>query len=244
MRRFLGITLPLVLVCLIAGNDAMAQGRGGRGRGGFGGMFPLSHLQLLGLEQVQKELKLSEDQVAKVKELQEEWAKGFQPGGGGNFQNLTPDERRARFEEMQKKNEEFSQKASAVLTPDQSKNFLRVQIWANGVTSALTQNHEVAKQLQLTSEQKESLKTTAEESGKKMRELFPQFQGADEQKTSELRAEMDKIRKSTEEECLAYLTDDQKAQFDKLKGEKFDLDRTKLGPPGGGRRGRPGGNNN
>jgi Spy/CpxP family protein refolding chaperone len=57
-------------------------------------------------------------------------------------------------------------------------------------------------------------------------------------------AQMAEIRKETEAECAAVLTDEQKAQFEKMKGPKFELDMSAFGRGGPGRRGRPGGNNN
>src|SRR5580765_1772277 len=102
MRRFFGITLPLLAVCMLAGNVVFAQGFG-RGRGGFGGMGGGGAGMLLGNPQVQKELKMNEDQVAKIGEIQREMFAGFGQGGGGGFQNLSDEERQKRFEEMRKK---------------------------------------------------------------------------------------------------------------------------------------------
>jgi Spy/CpxP family protein refolding chaperone len=246
MRRFFGFTVPVFVVCLIAGNLAMAQGPGGRGRGGFGGFGQMGTSMLLQNPQVQKELKLSEDQIAKLKEIND----GLRPqrgAGAPSFQDMSEEQRQEFFAEMRKKADEAGKKATELLTADQNSRFKQVQLWIQG-TGALTTNEELAKQLKLTDDQKDALKTITEESGKKRGELgrglFSQDISPEER--TKLTEQMTALRAESEAECLAVLTDDQKAQFDKLKGPKFQLDMSAFGRggPGGGRGGRPGGNNN
>jgi Spy/CpxP family protein refolding chaperone len=246
MRRFFGMTLPVLAVCMLAGNVAFAQGQGrGRGRGGMAGMMRMftSVPALIGREEVQKELKVSEEQAAKLKTIAEEARPAGGGGGGGGFQNLSDEERQKFFADMQKRTEETTAKVTAVLTPEQNTRLKQIRLWALG-TSALSDD-DTAKGLMLTDDQKEALKTINEEADKKSQEIGAGFRGADEENRGKLMAQMAEIRKETEAECLAVLTDEQKAQFTKMKGEKFDLP---MGPgrggPGGGRRGRPGANNN
>lgn len=244
MRRFFGIALPLLAVCMMAGNVALAQGRG-RGRG-FGGPGMGGPGMLLGNQQVQKELKMTEDQVAKIGEIQREMFAGFGQGGGG-FQNLSDEERQKRFEEMRKKVEENNKKMLALLDAGQNARLKQIQLTVGGVAGLAGEQDvakEAAKELKLTNDQKEALKTINEESGKKSGEIFAGFRGADEEQRTKLQAQLAEIRKDTEAECLAVLTDEQKAQFEKLKGPKFELDMSAFGRGGpGGRRGRPGANN-
>jgi Spy/CpxP family protein refolding chaperone len=247
MHRLFGFTVPVLVVCLMAGNLAMAQGQG-RGRGGFGGFGGFGQMgtaMLLQNAQVQKELKLTDEQIAKVKEIADTLRP--QPGGGGaNFREMTEEQRQEFFAEMRKKADEAGKKATEVLTADQNTRLKQVQLWIQG-TGALTTNEELAKQLKLTDDQKEALKTITEESGKKGRELGQGLRGQDlsQEERTKIMEQLTALRTETEEECLAVLTDDQKAQFDKLKGPKFQLDMSQLFGPGGrgGRGGRPGGNN-
>jgi Spy/CpxP family protein refolding chaperone len=243
MRRCFGIALPLLAVSMLAGNVAFAQGQG-RGRGGPGGMMRMFTTvpALVAREEVQKELKVTEEQAAKLKTIGVEMRPaGGGGGGGGNFQNLSDEERQKFFADMQKRTEEATVKVAAVLTPEQNTRLKQIRLWALG-SSALTDD-DTAKDLKLTDDQKEALKMINEESGKKSMEIGAGFRGADEEQRNKLMAQMAEIRKETEAECMAVLTDEQKAQFTKMKGEKFDLP---MGPgrggPGGGRRGRP--NNN
>jgi Spy/CpxP family protein refolding chaperone len=238
MRRYAGISLAFLVVCLLAEPVAFAQGQGGRGRGGFGGgQMMASPTFLLQIPQVQKELNLSDDQTTKIKEVLAEFAFGGQRGQRG--QQLSPEERQARAAERQKKSDEAGQKAVALLTPEQTTRFKQVQLWVQG-TAALTQNEEVGKQLSLTDDQKGAIKTITEESDKKRRELFQGGgRNASEEDRKKARDQTAALRSETDAECMAVLTDDQKAQFEKLKGPKFELER-----PAGGGRGRRGGNNN
>jgi Spy/CpxP family protein refolding chaperone len=239
MRKMIGLTLVGLAVGMLSSNVALAQR--GRGRGGFGrGGFRMGPTQLLGMEQVQKELKLTDEQKDKIKPILDEANPFRGGGGGGNFQNLSEEERRARFEEMQKKSEEAGKKAVALLTDDQKTRFKQVEIWSNGTLSTLTQDEGVAKDLAVTDEQKSAFKTISEEVGKKMGEIFPKFQGASQDEQTKLREEMDQIRKDGEAEALAVLTPDQASKFEKLKGPKFELDRSQMFRGG---RGRRGGNN-
>jgi Spy/CpxP family protein refolding chaperone len=260
----LRIALPLLAVCLMANSAVFAQGQG-RGRGGFGGGFGGGMMGggggvgfLLRSPQVQKELKMTDEQTAKVGEIQRE---AFQPGGGGgaggagggrgNFQNMTDEERAKFFEDMRKRNEETNKKLTAVLSADQNTRLKQIQLWVGGAVG-LVNNADAVKELGITDDQKEALKTITDESGKKGRELF-QNSGLGPDSTAEDRAKFTEktntLRKETETECMAVLTDEQKAQFNKMRGEKFELDMSQMGfggpgGPGGGRRGRPGNNNN
>jgi len=250
MRRFLGIALPVLAVTMLAGNVAFAQGRGG-GRGGFGGGFGGGMFGgpgfLLGNPQVQKELKMNDDQIAKVTEIQQAGrggAGGGAGGGRGNFQNMTDEERQKFFAEMRERMEENNKKMLALLDEPQNARLKQIQLWTAGV-AGLVRDEETSKALKLTDDQKEALKTIGEESMKKNQEIGAGFRGADEEQRTKLMAQMTENRKETEAECEAVLTDEQKAQFAKMKGPKFELDMSAFGRGGpGGRRGRPGGNNN
>src|SRR5262245_22191263 len=82
MRRFLGVAVAVVAVCLLTADMALAQGQGQGRRGGFGGFggMQIQPVMLLPNPQVQKELKLTEEQIAKIKEITD--ALRPQPGAG------------------------------------------------------------------------------------------------------------------------------------------------------------------
>ena len=222
MRRFLRLTLPALAICLLVGNAAYAQGRGGRGG------FQMGGPNMLMFEQVQKELKITDEQKAKITQAFE----AARPPQGTNFQNLTDEERA----EMRKKGEEAGKTAIATLTPEQSDRFKQMQLWVQG-SRALVDNADLAKELKLTDDQKGAVKTIVDESDKKIGELMRNSfqQVASDEDRAKAREQMATMRNETDAECMAVLTDAQQATLTKLKGPKFQLDMSQFG------RGRRGG---
>src|SRR5262249_53915927 len=122
----------------------------------------------------------------------------------------------------------------------------QLQIWQQG-TFALTGNEDVAKELSLTDDQKAALKTISDESGKKIGEARSGLgRDASREDRTKVNEQITAMRTEAETECLAVLTDDQKAKFTAMKGTKPDFNLNAFGGGGGrrGGRGRPGGNNN
>lgn len=94
--KFLGSLAIVAGLCFAAVAMAQPQGQpgqpGGRGRGGppGGGGFGTSRLRLLQMDEIRKELELADEQVAAIKELDEELRAKYPtiggrggPGGGG-----------------------------------------------------------------------------------------------------------------------------------------------------------------
>ena len=150
-----------------AGNRACAQPPdGGQGRGrrpggrGFGFGLPGDGLLLLlRSESVQLDLKLTPEQIDKVKELGKTLREGLPEPG--TFRNLTPEERRAKFAELQPKlkarAEETKKKIGEILTKEQMERLKQIRLQAAG-PGALS-DPDVVKALNLTDEQKEKIKT-------------------------------------------------------------------------------------
>ncbi len=240
MRRLFGIAVTSLVVCTFVTSGAMAQGRG---RGGFGGGFGFGQggfSGLLQITQVQKELKLSDDQIAKVKEVTDA-ARPPQGAGGQRGANQTDEQRAAAREERQKKNAETDAKLTALLMPEQVTRLKQVQLWVQGY-GALTNNENVAKELGLTDDQKGALKTISDEANRKRQALFQGLgRGASEEQRNKFRDDSAALQKDTDAECKAVLTDDQSAKLAAMKGEKFELD---MAAATAGRGRRRGGNNN
>lgn len=219
----------------VTASAAMAQpGGGGRGRGGFGGFgggFGLGGL--VAMPEVQKELGLSE---ADAKKLNDEIA-ALRPqrtgdGGGGNFRNLSQEERDKRFAEMRKQGEETAKKTEeklkSSLTAAQFKRLSELRLQREGVGSL--ERTEIAEKLKLTTEQQAKIKTIAEANR-------PQFGGGNagggERPTPE---EMRARREKRTADTLAVLTPEQKTAWDGMQGAKFTF--PEGGPGRGGRGGR------
>ena len=240
MRRFAGATVALTLVCLLSADAALAQGRGGRGTRGGGG-FGGSVATLVANPQVQKELKLTDEQIAAVKEMQTAAQGAGGQRGRGNNQNQTDAERQERRDQAEKRNQERTAKVTALLTDEQNTRLKQIQLWTQGA-ARLADNADAAKALALTDDQKGALKTINEESAKKQGELRQKLRGASEDQQKEITTQLAGMRTDVEAEAMAVLTDEQKTQFASLRGPKFELDMSQAFQGRG--RGRRGGNNN
>lgn len=257
MARFCrgGIMCGTVVLFLAAGAIAFGQPRreGGRRQGpprmmggGSGGL-----LMLLGIEQVQKELKLSDEQNAKLRELGEKLRSEMQQQFAG-MEKLTEEQRRARMaelrEKMQKEGEaraaETQKQIAAILKPEQLKRLKQIQLQQEG--PAALRRPEVAEALGLSKDQLDQLEKIADESREKMQELFRAGREADKQaqqprRFPESREKFQEIRKDSEKRSMGVLTAEQKKKLGEMLGEPFELDRSRLfGGRGGFGGPRPG----
>ncbi len=193
MKRLMQITVAAAVVMLAVG-PALAQQQRGGGRG-FGMM---NTIFLLNQKSVQEELKLTDEQIAKVKELQEKQREAFQ-----NFRDMSPEERQQKMQEMTKA-------VDQTLKPQQLKRIKQIALQQAGARAV--NDEEVAKALNVTDEQKEKFREIQREFFEKMREL-----GFDEDKAKE----RESLQKETNEKMMAVLTSDQKAKLKEMQGEPF-----------------------
>jgi Spy/CpxP family protein refolding chaperone len=223
----LGLALPLA-------GPALAQ----RGRGGFGGGFGGPGF-LLRNPGVQKELKLSDEQIKKVEEvtqsIQDKHREDFEAAG-----KLEGDERGAKFQEIMKTMGEETNKALAeILKPEQSKRLKEISLQQRKADAF--NDPEVQKALNLTDDQKEKIKTINEDAAKKMEESFPRGRrgGGGGGFDPERFKKMNTMRDETLEHVVSVLTDDQKKTWKEMTGAPFKFEFQPGGPRGGGRRGPP-----
>lgn len=231
MRRT-QLCVVCVAVCLMS-STAFAQRGGGRG----GMNFPVGYRQIASNENVQGELKLSDDQKSKLTALNEE-ARGNRGGGNRLGRDASDAERAAARAEQLKRTQEENKKVEAILNADQNKRIKELALWVRG--PAGLGDEETAKELNLTQAQKDQLTTINEAVGSRMRDVFQNNQG-DFQKIGE---ESAKIRTSAEPEYLGVLTAEQKTKYEAMRGAKPSYDVNTIGAFGGGGRGnRRRGNN-
>ena len=218
--------LPCIVVALaflLGATDLMAQPGGGRGgRGGRGGGEESSS-RLLRNESVQKDLELSSEQI--------ELIEGLSQGRGGDRESimaeldgLSGDERMEKMREIRdRRTEEMKKEINDILLPHQVERLEQIanQASAQGGARSLM-GGSLADKLGITEDQKERLRTKAEELQKEMNE-----------KIAKLRAEM-------QDELLAELTADQRAQYREMMGDAFKFERPTRGGANGDR-GGPGG---
>jgi Spy/CpxP family protein refolding chaperone len=206
MRSFAKYALVLALVLVLAGvTQAQRQGRGGGFNGG-----------LLSNEAVQKELKLSDDQVTKVKDAIKEVQTKHKDDLAG-LQGLQGEEGRTKRAEVMKTVRADLKKAVAdILTADQKKRLHEIELQQAG-TGAFSEE-DVQKELKMTDDQKEKIKTITADQRKAMQELRQGGNRPDQAKVAEL-------RKETNAKIMEVLTDHQKETWKKMVGAPFEMPR-------------------
>ncbi len=234
MKRGLTTLLALVLSLMIAPNVLAQGGRGfGRGGGMMGG-----GLSLLGIPEVQKELKMTPEQIEKAKtkqaDMRQVMMEIFQQAG--DFRQLSPEDRQKVTEKMQ-----AAQKKAIgeVLNADQQKRMNQLELQQQG-TRAFGRK-EVAESLKITDEQKEQLQKVQEAQQVAMREAMQgiDFQNMTDEDRTKMRTTMEANQKATTEKSMAVLTEEQKKKWKEMTGEPFKF--PPMGPggfggPGGGQR--------
>ena len=229
-------TLVVSLALLTTVGTSYAQGFGGGGGRGQGRMMMGGQmgrgggLQLLMREEVQAELKLTDDQKTKLTEMQtkqRESMRSMWQGGGGQ-----PDMEKMR-EAMEKAQAEAQKEIDTILTAEQKTRLkeLTVQRAGNGAVSM----PDVAKELGLSDDQKAKLKSLNEKAQEANMALFEKIRNQ-ELDPQEARTKMESNQKVLDEEIAKILTDDQKAKLKAMRGKDFTF------APDRGRRGGGGGN--
>ena len=191
---------------------------GTSGRGGAGGT---SSVTLTQQKSVQDELKLSEEQIEKLKQVATKMRESFGGGGGGGDR-----------EEARKKVEEARQAAekdmNGILSADQTKRLKEITLQQTGPMALA--RPDVAKEVGLTDDQQAKVKEIADAAAAEMRAQF-QAGGAGGDR-EEARKKREAARKETSDKVLAVLKDDQKKAWEKLVGEPF---KGEIQPFGGNR---------
>ena len=288
ITKLRGLT-TLVAVSLLAASVAEAQQqkrqRGQRGQqrgqsrqrgggfGGFGGQRgSAGALQLIGREEVRKELKITEEQQGIIRELQTSSRPNFRELLG-NIRDLSREEREKKFAELRASSEKKSKEAEAdlyglILDEGQATRLKQIVLQQKG-NRALTEPA-TAKALGLSAAQVTKIKAATTAGQKKQQELTAGLRNAfggrgqrgkkddkskDKKNTkrpsreeltkrfADLRTKGEAIRAETDKAISAVLTAAQKTKFEELKGPKFELARRTRGSRGGNRGGSRKGQN-
>ena len=288
ITKLRGLT-TLVAVSLLAASVAEAQQqkrqRGQRGQqrgqsrqrgggfGGFGGQRgSAGALQLIGREEVRKELKITEEQQGIIRELQTSSRPNFRELLG-NIRDLSREEREKKFAELRASSEKKSKEAEAdlyglILDEGQATRLKQIVLQQKG-NRALTEPA-TAKALGLSTAQVTKIKAATTAGQKKPQELTAGLRNAfggrgqrgkkddkskDKKDTkrpsreeltkrfADLRTKGEAIRAETDKAISAVLTAAQKTKFEELKGPKFELARRTRGSRGGNRGGSRKGQN-
>ncbi len=218
MWRACRIVLTLSVVVLLA-SPALGQQRQ-RGqrqgqRGQFGGFGQGGLAGLLQNEGVQKELKLDQDQLGKVKEAVQK----VQEKNRDAFAKLRDLGQEERFEKTRELTRTISDQTlaalSSILKPEQTKRLKQIELQQGG-TQAFNRP-DVQTALNLTNEQKEKIKTINDDVAREMRGLF---QGGDFQQARE---KMTSLRKESMERIQSVLSAEQKKTWKDMTGDPFEV---------------------
>lgn len=205
-------TLAVATLVVVAAMS-MAQGRGGMRMMGGGGMT-----MLLGRDDVKKEIKLTDDQSAKLEAqrtaMMEAMRARFQNGGGGG----DPETMRKEFAETAKKAEK---EALAVL--DEKQRARLRELWIQREGNNVVANEDMQKDLGFSDDQKAKVKALQEASRQAMAEIFQKMQNG-ELDRSEMRPLMEKNQKAMAEELGKIMTSEQAAKLKALAGPEFKFD--------------------
>ena len=191
---------------------------------------------LLGSEQIQKELSLSSEQQSMLKSLREQIA-GEIRKGLEDLRNLSPEEEKAKVAELRAKIKTKSQSIGAMvsrlLSREQSERLRQIVIQVRGVASLGDQD--VATSLKLTESQQTRLRAVRDETRDKIHNLFRGFKDATpedrRQKVGKMRGEIRLIEQYAMRRASRILTAEQRSEFEKIQGAKFEIDLAKLVPP-------------
>lgn len=207
--------------------------QGGRG-GGMRGMGGYSRAQLVSLKEVQAELKLTDEQKKLATETLEKLNADraeLRQSAGGDFA--------AMQEKMTKLTAEADAKVTEKLDDAQKKRLMEIFVQKNPAGNALA-DAEVQKALGLN---EESVKKLAEARTANREAMMAAMQELGRDASPEDRAaKMETVNKAANEKLFSALSAEQKAAFEKLGGEKLEIDMTPLQPQrrGGGPGGRGG----
>lgn len=220
MRTVVKIVAVLACAALLVGPAATQQQKKGRFGGGFGGMA-MSTSMLLQNEGVQKELKLTEDQIGKVKEVGEKTRAKM----GEEMQGLDMQERFGEKgrEIMAKINAEATKELSGLLKPEQDKRVKQILRQQQGIQAL--QDPDLQAALKLSDEQKENLKLIAADVRKDMDELRQNAFGGgfNQEAFQEMPKKIEGLRKESMDKVTALLNADQKKELKEQMGEPYKL---------------------
>jgi len=234
--------LAAALVALLS-SDLAAQEEGRRGRrggqGGPGGRGGDPTLGLLRTDRVKAELEISDEQQTALEKLADQRRERSAGEKRPNFREMSEEERNEFIAKMRKRQVERSieirEQLEEVLLPAQMERLEQIVLQAQGAVAL--ENPDVREALKITEDQISKLNEARQSIQTTMREKMQQlFQSSDR---DGMREAFGKLRSEAEQKLFEVLTEDQRSQLEKMKGEPFDLP-----APGfrrGGRSSGPGG---
>ena len=203
-------TAASIAVFVIASDYSQAQGRA---RGGLR-MGNVAAIQLLQMDEVQAELKLSAEQKEKANAAHDE----FMTARRQIFTEVDKEsgERGSKMKELKDKTVET---LATVLDEAQRKRLREIILQVNG--AAELDNQEIAADLKITPEQEKKLSEVRKANATARREALKALKEGGEGSRNE---KLSELQKDGDKKLLEVLTPEQSKQFETLKGKEFKLD--------------------
>lgn len=234
--------IATLAISVIVATAAVAQGPGGGGgggrrfggQGGPGGRFGMGGgIGMLSIAEVQKELKMTPEQIEKAKTKQDEIRTANREamekaGGFQAFQSMSQEERQQMMEKMRA----TEQKAvGEILDATQQKRYHQLELQQMGARAF--SRKDVIEALKITSEQQEKISSVQQERMQQMRESMQgvDFQNMTSDERQQFQAKMMAFQKETNEKTLAVLTAEQQAQWKEMLGAPFTFPARGMGRP-------------
>lgn len=222
--RFLSFSAAAILALTAFSVDAQAQGPGGM----MARMQSRAMIMLRGGEDLQKELKITEDQMGKFTELAEE-ARGLMGGGrGGGGGGGGPD--LSALNDIEKD-------MLKILDDNQRKRLTGIYVQVAGFASL--QDDEVANAIGLSDADREKIDEKIDDISRDMQEEMQALMQSGDREG--MRQAMTEMREKANQKVMALLSEDQAKKLEDLKGKKFDMPQGFGGRGGAGGRGGEGG---
>ncbi|MDP6558250.1 MAG: Spy/CpxP family protein refolding chaperone [Pirellulaceae bacterium] len=221
-RGLIVLAIALVLgAAFISATQAQERERSGRRFGR--GSSRSSLLGLLGLEQVQKEMKLSEEQTTKVQEIVKKLRAEMQEQYTALREIEDRDQQRAKITELRDQSDQkVREQLGDVVEREQVMRLYQIRTQVRAVVDSLANSY-ISRRLKLTDDQKNKLDEINKGLGTKQSEVYATMRDANDEQRSEAFQKLRKIRSDADAEALALLTAEQKAAFEEMKGEKIEL---------------------
>jgi len=201
MKRFLSLAFGLTILAACAMPACSADKKPVPEEGAV-------EVMLLRQQSVQKELKLTPDEVEKVhKYCAQQWEKAQK------VSKLSEKEQDQEFTKMSKENEHF---VETTLTKEQRQRLHQITLQVAGLTCAT--RDDVVSKLKLTAEQKEQLVKINKEARQEAEEWI--YATKKEEKREKLR----ELRATSTKRRLDLLTDEQEVAWNKMIGAPFTGD--------------------
>jgi Spy/CpxP family protein refolding chaperone len=232
MKRILSkclLAVGVMAIVAVAIQPAWAQRGRGMGRG-MGQMRMFSPALVATLDEVQTDLKLTDEQKTEIETINDDTR--------SSMREMFSSGDRPDMEAFQKLNEEAAAKVEKALEPAQFERLQQITLQVNGA-SALN-GEAVRTKLHFTDEQSTKYEEARDANREAMQDAM---EGGEDLSREERQAKRDELRKAADERLLAVLTPEQKTEFEAMQGAPLEIDLSQLRGRFGSGGGRRGGNN-